>query len=84
MDIYVDSNGNRVFINQPWIDRSYENYNLVYTDPNGPPFNCGLYGQNQPILENWNDLTKQYLIIGGRPTATVYPNGLLRLRGAHR
>lgn len=48
MQIDVNSRGQRVFVNGPYIDQSELHRNVELYDPNGPGWNTGLYKPAKP------------------------------------
>jgi len=60
MEVYLDSNYRRVFVNSPYIDQSEQKRNVILYDPNGYNLNTGLYDRAQPSCERWVDHVYQY------------------------
>jgi len=60
MEVFVDSQGRRVFLNSPYINESELKYNVILYDPNGYNLNTGLYDRPQPSCERWVDHFHQY------------------------
>ena len=55
MEVFVDGNGKRVFINSPRIDQAEWKRNVLLYDPNGYNLGTGLYERSQPPCERWVD-----------------------------
>lgn len=60
MEVYVDSTGNRIFINSPAVDQANQKRNVILYDPNGYNLDTGLYDRPQPSCERWIDHFHQY------------------------
>lgn len=55
MEVTVNSAGERIFINMPYIDQSELKRNLILYDPNGYNLDTGLYSRTQPTCQRWVD-----------------------------
>lgn len=61
MEVLVDANGTRLFLNSPRVDQADMKRNLILYDPNGArDMNTGLYERSQPPCQRWVDHFHQY------------------------
>ncbi len=60
MEVFVDNQGRRVFVNSPLVDQASMKRNVILYDPNGYNLDCGLYARPQPACERWVDHFYQF------------------------
>jgi hypothetical protein len=76
MEVFVNSVGERVFVNAPYVDQSEMKRNVVLYDPNNYNVGSGLYSRTQQTCARWVDHFHQFQKKHYTPPMyTVNPDG---------